>query len=108
MKIEIFEIETAEGFAQFKGVTFGQLWNGWECPLFTLDVVKDILAGLGTEDEAKNCSFSFYEYDSFYDVIIERVWWGGKIEAVDTSKPILIDGVKYYSVASFCWTWSKA
>lgn len=107
MKKEIFEIETNDGYSQFEGVTFGQLWNGWECPLFTLDVVKSILDGIGSEAEAKECSFSFYEFDSFYKVIIERVYWDNKIEAIETSKPILIDGVYYYSIGSYNWTWSK-
>ena len=54
MKKEIFEIETAEGFAQFEGITFGQRWNGWECPQFDIDNINKILEGLGSEDEAKD------------------------------------------------------
>lgn len=108
MKKEIFEIETAEGFAQFEGITFGQRWNGWECPQFDIDNINKILEGLGSEDEAKECNFSYYEYDSVYDVIIEKVYWDGKIEAVDTSKPIIVDGIKYYALGCFNWTWTKA
>jgi hypothetical protein len=108
MKKEIFEIETAEGFAQFEGITFGQRWNGWECPQFDIDNINKILEGLGSEAEAKECNFSYYEYDSVYDVIIEKVYWDGKIEAVDTSKPIVVDGIKYYALGCFNWTWTKS
>ena len=38
----------------------------------------------------------------------DKVYWDGKIEAVDTSKPILVDGVKYYALGCMNWTWSKA
>mgnify|MGYP003662463803 CR=1 FL=1 len=49
MKKEIFEIETAEGYAQFEGITFGQLWNGWECPQFDINNINKILEGIGSE-----------------------------------------------------------
>jgi hypothetical protein len=108
MKTEIFTIEVNNGdLAEFEGVTFGDLWNGWECPLFTLDVIKSILKDIGTEDDAKACSFSFYEFDSFYNVIIERVYWDGIIQAIDTTKPILINGLEYFSFGAYNWTWQK-
>ena len=108
MKTEIFEIETENGFDQFEGITFGQRWNGWECPQFDIHNIKKILDGIGTEEQAKECNFSFYEYCPTYDVIIEKVYWDGKLEAIDTSKPILVDGIKYYALGCMNWTWSKA
>lgn len=108
MKKEIFEIEVNEGFEQYEGITNGNRWNGWECPLFTIDNVNKILNNLGSEELAKECSFSFYEYDSTYDVIIEKVYWNGKLEAIDTTKPTLFEGNKYYPIGNGNWTWTKA
>ena len=108
MKTQIFEIEVNDGYEQFEGITLGQTWNGWQCPQFDLANVTKILEGIGTKEDAMKCSFSYYEYDSVYDVIIETIFWDGKIEAIDISKPILVDGVKYYAIGCFNWCWSKA
>ena len=43
MEKAIFEIQTAEGFEQFEGITFGQRWNGWECPQSDIHNIKKIL-----------------------------------------------------------------
>ena len=109
MKKEIFTIEIDNGkTAQFKGVSFGDLWNGWECPYFTLDIVNKILNKVSCNEEtAKEYSYCFYEFDSVYNVIIERTYWDKKIEVVNTTKPILIDGVYYYPLGAYNWTWGK-
>jgi hypothetical protein len=108
MEKALFEIEVNEGFEQYEGITLGHRWNGWECPLFNIDNVNKILNNLGSEEEAKENSFSFYQYDSTYDVIIEKVYWDGKLEAIDTSKPTIFNGEKYYAIGSHNWTWTKA
>lgn len=107
MKKEIFTIETNEGIAEFKGITLGDKWNGWECPMFPIRSIHKILADIGTEEDAKDCGFSFYEYDSLHDVIIERFYNDGKIEYCATEKPTIIDGIKYYSIGAYSWTWRK-
>jgi hypothetical protein len=106
-----FEIETANGSEKYNGLTFGIYWNGWECPLFdlktTLKVLKDFHKDT-SEDNKNDYDFSYYEYDSLYDVIIEKSFYSGKIECIATSKPIIINKKKYYSVGSFNWTWFEA
>jgi len=108
MQKQIFKIETENGYEQFEGITNGQRWNGWECPQFDIDNINKILEGIGSEEDAKECSFSFYEFDSFYNVIIERVYWDGKLMAIDTIKPFLFEGINYYALGCMNWTWSKA
>jgi hypothetical protein len=109
MKKEIFTIETNEGVSKFKGITFGDLWNGWECPYFTIDVVNEILNDVSCdEDTCKEYSYCYYEFDSLYNVIIEKTYWDNKIEVASTTKPILIDGIFYYPLGAYNWTWSKS
>lgn len=108
MKQQIFTIEVNNGdLAEFNGITFGKLWNGWECPLFPIESINKILSDIGTEEDAKLCGFSFYEYDSLYDVIIEKYYYNEKIEYCATEKPTIIDGIKYYSLGAYSWTWRK-
>jgi hypothetical protein len=108
MKKETFAIETSEGIAHYKGVTFGDLWNGWECPLFdlktTIKILNDVVGG---EEQKHEYDFTFYQYDNVYDVIIETSFYNATIECVQTHKPIVIDNKKYYSIGSYCWTWMK-
>lgn len=108
MEKQIFEIETENGFEQFEGITFGQRWNGWECPQFDLETTNKILLGMCSEEVAKECSFSHYKYDEFYNVVIETTFWGNKIECVETWKPSNINGVDFFAVGYMCWTWTKA
>ena len=108
-KIEkaIFEIEAINGFEQYEGVSLGYLWNGWECPYFKIEEVKKIIANMDSEQDAIIYDFTHYSYDNLYDVIIEKTFYDGKIETIHTSKPIIIQGEKYYSIGSFNWTWTK-
>jgi hypothetical protein len=47
MEKAIFEIEVHNGeYEQFEGITFGQLWNGWQCPQFDIHNIKKILEGI--------------------------------------------------------------
>mgnify|MGYP003652514001 CR=1 FL=1 len=107
MEKAIFEIDTLDGGARFEGITKGHLWNGWECPQFdlknTLRILKDVM---DSEDNKHNYDFTFYEYDELYDVIIEKGFYNSKLEYISTSKPNVINGIKYYSVGAYNWTWT--
>jgi hypothetical protein len=110
MKKEIFVIETADGTAEYQGISLGQLWNGWECPLFELKTALKVLKDFHSycsEENKHDYDFSFFQYDPLYDVIIETYFMDAKINFVATHKPIVINNKKYYDIGGFNWTWWK-
>ena len=75
---------------QFAGITDGSLWNGWACPWFTLETMKEIQAWTndGINDPIE------IEGDKVFDVYID--------ERIEMARSV-IDGVTYYSIDGWCW-----
>ncbi len=81
---------TIECGPQFEGITDGSLWNGWECPWFTLETMKAIQAWV---NDGINDPIAI-EGDKVFDVYIDE-----RIEC----RTITVDEVKYYSIDGWCW-----
>ena len=79
-----------------------QLWNGWECPLFTKEVGKELCAAIQEENcklsynAEKDCFVANYPYEEL----------SSEYEGTD----YVIDGelVRLYPIGSKEWTWCKA
>ena len=108
MKKETFAIETSEGIAEYKGVTFGDLWNGWECPLFELEEAQRVIEHFNYQQK----TFGGEYYDLFTylvdeDAILTQTFEEGKhlpqYDSID--KGTTIDGVRYYDIANCNYTW---
>jgi hypothetical protein len=82
------------GVEEIEGITFGDYWNGWDCPYFTFENAKkllDIFDEGHLKYDPKNDAF---EYDPYQNG-----------EEVDIFESTMIEGKKYYSVGgwNFCW-----
>jgi len=75
---------------QFQGITDQSLWNGWECPWFTLETMRAIQAWV---NDGINDPIAI-EGDSVFDVYID--------ERIELARSV-IDGVTYYSIDGWCW-----
>lgn len=73
-------------------------WNGWACPRFTLDAVRDLAAWLAVQDPA----------DGYDTVTVD----GDRVTVTVTAYPeepheVPADGDGLYPVGAFGWCWSE-
>ena len=94
----VFQIDAIESY--FHGVTQGQHWNGFACPLFSLEEAQRLMALNNHTDfcgqivyDAAQDAFLFYEFG------VESE------EGPDVFNAVLIDGKKFYSIGAFSWCW---
>lgn len=86
----------------YEGYTDGRLWNGWECPWFTKEVVGQIMKDLNNDDVPT-------EYDVATDSYI--VHWEDEdrddvFEGYDVETE---DGIKHlYPIGAGGWIWDEA
>jgi hypothetical protein len=75
---------------KFQGITDQSLWNGWECPRFTIETMREIQAWVndGINDPIE------IDGDKVYDVYIDE-----RIEC----RTVTVGGVKYYAIDGWCW-----
>ena len=104
LKEEIFEID---GMYKVKGYSFGDYWNGFECPFFTEDVATDIVEETLDADLTQDYFLS-YEYDEEKDMfILETRNADLEFEAIyietEAGKRIAL-----YPIGSWIWCWSKS
>lgn len=104
LKEEIFEID---GMYKVKGYSFGDYWNGFECPFFTEDVATAILEETLDADLTQDYFLS-YEYDEEKDMfILETRNIDLEFEAIyietEAGKRIAL-----YPIGSWIWCWSKS
>ena len=104
LKEEIFEID---GMYKVKGYSFGDYWNGFECPFFTEDVATDIVEETLDADLTQDYFLS-YEYDEEKDMFIL-----GTRNADLEFEAIYIETeagkrIELYPIGSWIWCWSKS
>jgi hypothetical protein len=77
------------------GYTFGDYWNGWDCPFFTFENAKKVVEAFGNT----------LQYDQNQDVFIYHDPQYMDDEDKDIFESVIIDNQKYYSVGgwNFCW-----
>lgn len=90
-----------DGIAEeFKGITFGNYWNGWECPYFKMDECLKLLPVFNLDNDYMQIEYNqqddaFYLNDFAYP------------EEPSIYHANMIDGEKYYPLGSWFLTWSK-
>lgn len=88
------------GDEHWAGYTFGEVWNGWECPYFELEEVKSII------EWYRKDGYDSIRYDEAQDsVIVEDD--DGLIEKFTGQDITLMDGsvVHVYPLGAFGWCW---
>ena len=82
----------------YHGITFGDTWNGFECPWFDQGVADQICEDLST-DECK------LYYNAARNVFVEEQ--GGESSEFEKKK-VTINGVTmtYHSIGGWAWIWS--
>ncbi|QPA61253.1 hypothetical protein [Lysinibacillus sphaericus] len=93
-----FSIEQQKSY---EGYTEHNIWNGWECPLFTKEVADKIAKDFTIAGVMYiNYSKEFDRYLVTYDIDEPILEWYDQITKV-------IDGkeVKLYPIGAFCWCW---
>lgn len=98
-KPAVFENGAFDG-ALFHGISQGQHWNGFACPLFSFEEASRLASinnrtdccGMLVYDEPKD-AFLFYDIDT------------DNIEPVEYAS-VLVDGQKYYPIGAFGWCWT--
>lgn len=77
---------------EYEGFTYGNIWNGWACPYFSLPVALKIVAGMnGIYDAGKDCIIVPCDDDEDPYIFESKI----------------VDGVTYYPVGAGCWTWDE-
>ena len=89
-------------------VRVGTRWNGWECPVFDLAVIRahrDALIALFADDIAGEYPHGFtFDADDMPHLI---EWWGGDpAEESDVVTIVEIDGREYVDIGSWSYCWS--
>ena len=86
------------GKISFEGIDLGSTWNGWACPAFTKEVADEILSVINAcSNEDGGMEFFDSEKGGYY-----TSFDGEYTERFDA---MMIDGVAYYPIGAYCWTW---
>lgn len=88
----------------YEGVTTGELWNGWECPIFTRATVEQIMAQSFVADSPE----IDWHFNDAGEVVI---MWNGADDpdAVDTYAPLHVEGADepLYALGAWAWCWMQ-
>lgn len=91
----------------FSGLDLGRTWNGWACPLFSLEESLKVVEAqqeLRKEGEAQG-----WETDSLTYLPLSGSFLFVSKDGEDTYqveiKPEIIDGEKFYPLGSCIWCW---
>lgn len=87
---------------RYVGYTNGDLWNGWACPYFTLEVGKQICEDFTDDD------YKFYykkDEDAFFIYGVEE----DHVSEIGSSYNVMtVDGeLKLYDIGAFNWVWDE-
>jgi hypothetical protein len=93
-----------ENIPPVKGISFGDRWNGWECPYFTIEGVKQILAYTGEGHDMDYDDGTYYSFDE--GQVIEESVEDGEVTKTPVD-PKNVGGVNYYPVGAFNWVWQQ-
>jgi hypothetical protein len=97
-KVATFIIDGLDG--KFKGIHNPQIrWNGWACPMFTLNVAKKLIKSQCLED-CEKFEMSYYNISSSPNGITEN-----HVDGVEFYPVSVIDGVEYYKIGYMNWVW---
>lgn len=77
-----------------------QRWNGFACPMFTLDVVRDIATFCDTEGMTETIEIENGRVWSVYN--------DGEQTEREEIKPVHHEGADYFPVGAMGWVWEEA
>ena len=87
MRNSTFSIERGQ---RFPGITNGSLWNGWACPWFRMETMREIQKWV--EDPVND--ILQIEGERIFEI-----WDTEKIEL----ETMIFEGVTYYHISGWCW-----
>lgn len=94
---------TADGETSYVGYTFGQKWNGFECPAFEKDVALQLIADLNAQEDVLT---GRYDPTTGNIIIVDTSY---PDEPGEVHEPYTIntaDGEKtVYAIGSHEWAW---
>lgn len=82
-----------------------ETWNGFSCPMFTLDTCREIAAVVNAIDD--NCE----RIDISDEGRVFSVWMDGDHghgEEAEEVEPIRVAGADFFPLGAFGWTWTVA
>ena len=97
---------------RFDGFTADIRWNGWACPYFTFEQAQAVieqhnkLYEIAFADGEESLHAACLYGKAFYDAEHDTFWFpmeGGEEDGFDGFERA--DGIKYYCIGSWCWTW---
>lgn len=101
MQKNIFTIED-EIFAQ--GATFGNKWNGWECPFFPLEEAIRVLQTQNSKADCIADGVSYYEISADGIHIVEsNAFTNG--DGLFVHDAVSFEGELYFPIGHFNWCW---
>ena len=91
MKFEIY------GGYSYIGYSEGKTWNGWQCPLFDMEVALQIAKDFSAVND-------YLVYDEATDSFKYKTedYADGEF---DTFSSVMKDGKKFYAIGAFSWCW---
>lgn len=97
LQIRTFSLEGIEDTV-FEGYSTGDMWNGWECPLFSFEVAQQLMTifnKLGLDN-------MIYKPDSFICKNLED------LPESESFEGIMVEDQKLYPIGAYCWCWREA
>lgn len=90
----------------FDGIDFGSKWNGWACPAFIKEVADEIVSIMN------KCCLELFgedEHTEFFENA-NGGYYATFVDGVECERyePMMINGVVYYDLGAYCWTWVVA
>lgn len=95
----VFQIDAIESYF-FHGVTQGQQWNGFACPLFSFAEAQRLMVLNNHTDFCGQIVF-----DAELDAFLFHEFGVESSERPDVFKAVLIAGQKFYPIGAFSWCW---
>ena len=93
----VFAIDAIDGY--FHGHTEGQRWNGFACPLFSLEEGKRLAVVNNATDYCGRL-----EYDEKSDSFLHHNYENAAEEPL-AYPAVVIEGEKFYPIGAHGWTW---
>lgn len=106
MKKTWFTIDGLEDNS-YQGYTDGQTWNGWQCPLFELNVALKLADDLNQVNTVNGQLFSKIVFDEKSQQFVNEDYDCPK-EEWETFAATEHDGKKLFALGSYAWCWELA
>lgn len=95
----LFSIETVQG--PYTGWTTGEVWNGWACPYFEIEVARRVAADYASANAAEGATAEFDENTNAFRFLdpVQGEW--------EVYEGFEEDGRMLYPIGTQYWTWTE-